>query len=145
VALEAVEEGFLAAKDFFAGGGEVEPGAAVGFGDFDLAAGARGPFDEAGVGDEGGGVEVAFDGPRGDLFAAGLSDDAEGEEFTQVRREGGAGFFLKFAAGGSSSGRYSPLGMDQASFLAQKGPPGWMRKTSRLGTRVGESRAGVRR
>jgi hypothetical protein len=102
VGLEAVEEGFLASEDFFSSGGEVEPSAAVGFGDFDLAAGAWGPFDEAGIGDEGGGIEVAFDGPGGDFFAGGLRDDAEGLEVGggTVDGEGGAGFFLKFAAGG---------------------------------------------
>jgi hypothetical protein len=98
--LQSVEEGFLAAEDFLAGGGEVEPGAAVGFWDFDLAAGARGPFDETGVGDEGGGVEVAFDGPGGDLLAGGLGDDAQGEEVGEVAGKGSAGFFLEFAAGG---------------------------------------------
>ena len=102
VGFEAVEKGFLAAEDFFAGGGEVEPFAAIGFGNFDLAAGAWGPFYEAGVGDEGSGIEVAFDGPCGDFFAGGLCDDAEGEKVgvRTVDGEGRAGFFLKFAAGG---------------------------------------------
>jgi hypothetical protein len=38
------------------------------------------------------------------------------------------------AASGSSSARYSPLGIDHApkSFFAQRGPPGWTSKTSRF-------------
>ncbi len=98
--LETIEEGFLAAEDFFACGRKVEPGAAVGLGNFDLAAGARGPLDEAGVRDEGGGFEVALDGPCGDLLAGRLGDDAEGQKVAGVGGEGRAGLFLEFATGG---------------------------------------------
>jgi hypothetical protein len=94
---EAVEEEFLAAEDFFFGDGDGEPGAAIDFGDFDHAAGARWPLDLAGVADQGCGVEVALDGPGDDFFAAGLADDVEGDE---VAVDGGAGFFMEFAAGG---------------------------------------------
>ena len=45
-----------------------------------MAAGARGPLDEAGVADQGVGIEVAFDGPGDDFFAAGLANDVEGDE-----------------------------------------------------------------
>jgi hypothetical protein len=105
VGFEAFEEGFLAAKDFPACGGEIEPGATVGFGNFDLAAGARGPLDQAGVRDQGRGVEVAFDGPGGNLLAGRLGDDAEGGEFFvgKIQGEGRTGLLLKLAAGGFES------------------------------------------
>jgi hypothetical protein len=122
--LEAIEEGFLAAEDFFAGGGEVEPGAAVGFGDFDLAAGARGPFDEAGVGDESGGIEVAFDCPGGDLLAGRLGDHAEGEEFAF---DESAGFFLEFATGGGEGflvGEVLAFGNGPGVFFGPEGAAG---------------------
>ena len=94
---EAVEEEFLAAEDFFVGDGDGEPGAAVGFGDLHLAAGARRPLDKAGIGDQGRGVEVALDSPGGDVFTGGLADEAEGDEVTV---NGRAGFFLELAARG---------------------------------------------
>jgi hypothetical protein len=99
---EAVEEELLAAKDSSLGHGDGEPGAAVDLGNFDHAASARGPLDEASVGDEGVGVEIAFDGPGDDLFAGGLADDVEGDEAVvgQVGHERGAGFFLEFATRG---------------------------------------------
>ena len=98
---EAVEEGDLGGEDFVAGGVEGEPLGAVDLWDFDFATGAGWPLDGRGIADEVGGVEIAFQGPGGDDFAAELLDVTEGQvEVWSAGRGHEAGFFAEFASGG---------------------------------------------
>jgi hypothetical protein len=70
----------LAAIDAFAGGVEGEPVAAVDFGEFFLAAGAERPLHGECVAAEIGGIAIAFERPRGNEFAARLTNLPEFEE-----------------------------------------------------------------
>lgn len=121
---ETVQKDFLAAKDFFAGDGDGEPRAAVDLGDYQHAARSGRPLDFAGIADQGRGIEVAFDGPGGHLFAGRLVNDAEGDE---VAVDGGAGFFFELAAGGFK-GRLSEqvlaFGDGPRVFFGPEGPAG---------------------
>ncbi len=74
---ERIEEAPLSLEQLLVGGHQVEPRGSVHFGKRDLASGAPRPFHGDGVADRRGHVEVAFDSPRGDDFAAALADVAE--------------------------------------------------------------------
>ena len=95
------EEGDLCGIDDCSGGGGGEPPTFIDFGERLLLAGAAGPFDLEGIAGDGGGVEVAGEGPGKDTFASFLPDRAQGQEMSF---EGEAGLFAEFTDGGIQRG-----------------------------------------